>query len=355
MRILITGICGFAGSVLAEGLQQANSSLELFGVDNFIRPGSELNRRRLQQRGIKVMHADIRNSEDFASIPSADWVIDAAANPTVVAGIPGSGTSSRQLMQHNLAGTVNVLEFCREKKAGLILLSTSRVYSVTALRQIQVQERSGAFQPMEMQPFPPGFSLQGISEDFSTRPPISLYGATKACAETLALEYSHAFNFPVWVNRLGVLAGAGQFGRADQGIFSFWIHSCAAKRPLQFIGFGGGGYQVRDCLHPLDLVEVILCQTRKTPQAGQSITNFSGGLGNSLSLRQLDNWCAQRFGAHNVAAESQERNFDVPWLVLDSARAKQRFGWEVKTPLPAIFEEIADHALANPNWLELTS
>ena len=34
------------------------------------------------------------------------------------------------------------------------------------------------------------------------------------------------------------MAGAGQFGHAAQGIFSWWIHSWAARRPLAYIGFG---------------------------------------------------------------------------------------------------------------------
>ena len=42
--------------------------------------------------------------------------------------------------------------------------------------------------------------------------------STKLAAETVALEYGEAFGFPVWIDRCGVLAGAGQFGRADQGV-----------------------------------------------------------------------------------------------------------------------------------------
>ena len=46
--------------------------------------------------------------------------------------------------------------------------------------------------------------------------------------ETLALEYGEAFGLPVLINRCGVLAGAGQFGRTDQGIFAYWINCLAA-------------------------------------------------------------------------------------------------------------------------------
>ena len=63
---------------------------------------------------------------------TADWVIDAAANPNVLAGVDGR-SSSRQVVEHNLSGTLNVLEFCKQRGAGLVLLSTSRVYSVEGL------------------------------------------------------------------------------------------------------------------------------------------------------------------------------------------------------------------------------
>ena len=127
-------------------------------------------------------------------------------------------------MEHNLLGTINLLEYCRRCKAGLILLSTSRVYSATELAQLPIQASDFAFALKEGYSTM-GISSNGISETFPTSPPISLYGASKLASETLVLEYAEAFGFPVWINRCGVLAGAGQFCKADQGIFSFWIHS----------------------------------------------------------------------------------------------------------------------------------
>lgn len=64
-----------------------------------------------------------------------------------------------------------------------------------------------------------GLLAAGISERFSTEAPISLYSSTKLASEVLSQEYGQTFGFPVWINRCGVLAGAGQFGKADQGIF----------------------------------------------------------------------------------------------------------------------------------------
>ena len=355
MKLLITGICGFAGSTLALHLRKLKPGLEIFGVDNFIRAGSELNRHRLQAAGIKVLHADLRSADDVAALPAANWVLDAAANPSVLAGIAGSGTSSRQLMQHNLDGTINVLEYCRQHSAGFTLLSTSRVYSIPPLAGLKMEVLDKTFRLATNQQLPVGVSIKGIAENFSTAPPVSLYGASKVCSEALALEYGMTFNFPVWINRLGVLAGAGQFGRADQGIFSFWIHSCAAKRPLKFIGFGGDGFQVRDCLHPRDLGEVLLRQMETTPARGEATTNFAGGMANSMSLRELHEWCENKFGSHSVQRETADRPFDLPWVVLDSSLAQTRFGWKPVTTLPVILDEIAQHARQNPDWLNMTA
>jgi CDP-paratose 2-epimerase len=76
----------------------------------------------------------------------------------------------------------------------------------------------------------------------------------------MAMEYAHANDTPLIINRCGVMAGGGQFGRADQGIFSWWIHRWQAKKSLSYCGFGGRGLQVRDCLHPDDLADLILLQ-----------------------------------------------------------------------------------------------
>lgn len=355
MKLLITGICGFVGNAIAHALKERHSSLEIFGIDNFIRPGSESNRQELKKLGVKLFHGDLRHASDLEQIPKADVVIDAAANPSVLAGVDGK-MSARQLIEHNLYGTINLLEYCKQYQARLILLSTSRVYSINPLVALPVEIDNNAFRLAQDTSLPTGVSPHGIDESFSTEPPLSLYGSTKRSSELLALEYGGAFDFPVFINRCGVLAGAGQFGRPDQGIFAYWINSYLRKQPLKYIGFNGSGYQVRDCLHPHDLAALVSLQLDgKYPSSSNRIINCSGGIKSACSLQQLSDWCSARFGFHHVASSDEKRSFDIPWMVLDSAKAEQVWKWKPMRSTEEILEEIAQHAEAHPEWLQLSA
>ena len=351
MKILITGICGFAGTAIAESLLERREGLSICGIDNLHRPGSEINRVRLRKRGVKFIHGDIRLASDFEPLPAADWVIDAAANPSVLAGLPGN-VSSRQLFEHNLASIVNVLEYSKAHRAGLLLLSSSRVYSIAALKALPLKHGKDAFYLDRNADLPRGVSARGIGVDFSTRAPVSLYGGTKLACESIALEYGEAFGFPVWIDRCGVLAGPGQFGTPEQGIVAYWINAHLHQRPLRYIGFDGAGKQVRDAFHPRDLASLLDLQMRQERKGGQRIYTAGGGPDNALSLAQLTAWCDARFRPHPVAADLNERPYDIPWVVMDNTDCERHFGWQPDTPMATLLEEVAGHAEANPDWRE---
>ena len=319
-------------------------------MDNLCRRGSEFNLRNLYNLNIPFIQGDIRLASDLQNLPPVDWVIDCAANPSVLAGMDGQ-VSSRQLMEHNLLGTLNLLEYCKKLGAGLILLSTSRVYSARELANLPVKKSTDKLE-LDQDYFGQGISPRGLTEDFPTSAPISLYGASKLASETLILEYGEAFGFPIWINRCGVLAGAGQFGKADQGIFSYWIHSFREKNSLQYIGFGGSGLQVRDALHPKDLAPLLVRQMQNPDREAPKIINLGGGIENSMSLKQLSFWCEEHLGPNEVLRSEEERPMDGPWIVMDSARAKETWEWEPATSLEEILFEISVHAEKYPDWLK---
>lgn len=352
MKIIITGICGFAGSCIAKSLLQSQISLEICGFDNFSRKGSEQNITFFSHMGVNLIRGDLRCRSDIDILPQVDWIIDCAANPSVLAGLDGQ-VSSRQVMENNLLGTINLLEYCKRHKSGLILLSTSRVYSALELANLPVESSKDRFDPKQASI--DGLSDLGISESFPTSAPISLYGSSKLASEQIILEYGYNFDFPVWINRCGVLAGAGQFGKADQGIFSYWIHSFKEKKPLKYIGFDGSGHQVRDALHPRDLAPLLSRQLMEPSWDAPKIINVGGGIENSMSLKQLSDWCEQRLGPNEVISSLEQRPMDAPWIVMDSSVAQNAWNWRVQSRLERILEEIADHADQNPNWLSFSN
>jgi len=354
MRVLVAGGCGFVGGEVCQALVEHVPDVRVTALDSLRRRGSELMRDRLAGLGVRVEHGDVRLASDVESLGTFDWVVDAAAEPSVLAGTTGADIGARQLVEHNLLGTVNLLEAAVRWQAGVVLLSTSRVYSIATLTSVPLvvreSARGEAFAVDPAAALPTGTGLAGVREDCPTSAPVSLYGATKVASESLALEYGHRYGLPVVVNRCGVLAGAGQFGRPDQGIFSWWIHSWAAGRPLSFIGFGGRGRQVRDCLHPADLATLLVTQMRGV-EAGPTLCNVSGGAPSAVSLNELSQWCRERFGARDVGEMSEGRPYDLPWIVLDSGLAATRYGWRPTRDVWRVCEEIAQHAESHPDWL----
>lgn len=351
MKLLITGVCGFVGSTLATFFKDHVQGCDIWGIDSLVRKGSETNVEPLTSQGVRFIHGDVRTQASFDEVPRVDWVIDAAANPSVLAGVAGS-SGPADVVHEQIVGALNALEFCRRRSAGIIFLSTSRVYSIRSLSALSLGVSGNAYEPAVARG---DVSAAGVTESFSTEAPLSIYGAAKRAVELLVAEYHATFGVPAWINRCGVLAGAGQFGYDQQGIFSYWIHAFRRRAPLKYIGFGGHGYQVRDCLHPRDLATLVERQMTVPPVAGEPITfNVSGGRDGAMSLRCLTEWCETRFGRHAIGSDSDDRPFDVPWLVLDSAAAQRRWNWAPTLPPAAIFEEIAAHSEQHPSWLELT-
>lgn len=326
MRILVTGACGFFGSHVAADLKAAFADAEVVGIDNLVRRGSETNIAALKRLGVTVHHGDIRVADDLADLPRCDWIVDCAALPSVLAGVQG-GTA--QLVGHNLVGSLHLLEKCRRDGAGFIIVSSSRVYSIDALNAIPLREAETRFSVDQGKPLPVGLSPNGITEGFSTRAPVSLYGGTKLASEIMALEYGSTFGIPVWIDRCGVIAGPGQFGRIDQGIFSYWIYRWLLKRPLSYIGYGGRGLQVRDFIAPRDLTRLLEKQIRSPSAAAPRVLNVGGGLERSMSLLELSHYCASELGPGVTPGSIPEtRLYDIPYYVTDSTEAQRVWDWK---------------------------
>ncbi|HEY9246818.1 MAG TPA: NAD-dependent epimerase/dehydratase family protein, partial [Candidatus Methanoperedens sp.] len=244
MKILITGGAGFVGSNLAIEFAKNKKDYTIIALDNLRRRGSELNIPRLKEYGIQFIHGDIRNREDFEGIGDADLVIECSAEPSVLAGYD---SSPDYLLNTNLLGTINCLEYARKCRADVVFLSTSRVYPVKTINSLGYIERKTRFELAGEHEIP-GVSSRGYSEDFPLSGSRTLYGTTKLASELILQEYIEMYGLRGVINRCGVLTGSWQMGKIDQGVVVLWAAKHHYGQPLSYIGYGGKGKQVRDIL-----------------------------------------------------------------------------------------------------------
>ena len=324
--ILVTGGAGFVGSNLAISFKRAHPDRNVLALDNLKRRGSELNIRRLAAENIEFVHGDIRNPEDLAFAGrDIALIVECSAEPSVLAGFGGSPA---YLLNSNLTGAINCFEAARLHRADVVFLSTSRVYPVRYLNDLNFIEEETRFSLATEQPFP-GASANGISENFPLDAPRSLYGATKLAAELIAQEYAEMYDVRVIINRCGVIAGAWQMGKVDQGVFTLWMAAHYFGKSLKYIGFGGAGKQVRDVLHVDDLFDVLEIQLTQIDQFNGKIHNVGGGLANALSLQETTAICREITGNRiDIAADLQDRPADIKSYISDNAKISAACGWQ---------------------------
>jgi len=329
--ILITGGAGFVGSNLAISLKKRHPDCSVLVLDNLKRRGSELNLQRLKEHEVEFIHGDIRNKEDL-SFRGKDisLIIEASAEPSVLAGY---NSSAVYVINTNLLGTINCLEFAKEKKADFIYLSTSRVYPFKKLDRINSIEEETRFSIADDQDAP-GATCNGISEEFPLDGPRSLYGATKLASELIIQEYVEMFGLRTVINRCGVIAGPWQMGKVDQGVFTFWMLNHYFRRDLNYIGFGGKGKQVRDLIHIEDLFNLIDIEINNMATCKGKTYNVGGGRECSLSLLETTKLCSEITGnSIDIGEVQKNREMDVRIYISDNAKVEQNLDWRVrKTP-----------------------
>ena len=338
MRILITGGAGFVGSNLAA-MFAATPAVSVIAFDNLRRRGSELALPRLREAGVAFVHGDIRNPEDLESLPAADLLIECSAEPSVHAGYDGG---ARYLVNTNLTGTFNCLEYARRHGTAVVFLSTSRVYSIPALRGLPLRVEGDRF-VLPAGEAGPGWCERGIAEDFPTGAPRSLYGTTKLASELLVEEYNAAFGLRTIVNRCGVITGPWQMGKVDQGFFVLWAACHLYGRPLRYIGFGGKGRQVRDVLHVADLFDLIRLQIADFDRHSGHCYNVGGGAGVSISPAELTEACRGRTASRlQPGEEPATRSADIPYYVTDHGAVTRAAGWAPRRTVEMILDEVLE-------------
>ncbi len=335
--VLVTGGAGFVGSSLAFSLRARWPCARIIALDNLKRRGSELSLPRLRAKGIEFVHGDVRNPEDLESAGPTEMLIECSAEPSVLAGRDGSPA---YVVNTNLNGTVNCLEWARRCGAGIVFLSTSRVYPIAALNRLSYRIEGARFVLDDAQTLP-GVSAKGIGEAFPIDGPRSLYGATKLCSELLLQEYVDMYGMNGVVNRCGVIAGPWQMGKVDQGVVALWAARHVFGGVLSYIGYGGRGHQVRDVLHIDDLAMLVMHEIERLDSLSGRTFNVGGGLDCSASLAELTALCGEISGnAIAIGSDPANRPGDVPIYITDNAVVTSATGWRPQKTMREIVTDV---------------
>ncbi len=336
-RVLITGGAGFVGASLAVHLRTVRPDLSITAFDNLHRRGSELSLGRLAAAGAAFVHGDVRIHEDLASAGPFDVMIECSAEPSVHAGYAGDPS---YVVGTNLMGTGVCLEAARRHSAGLLFLSTSRVYPIAALRALPLEEQASRV-AIPDGAAGPGWSAHGIAPDFPLRGARSLYGATKLASELLVDEYREMYGLPAIVTRLGVIAGPWQMGKVDQGFVSLWAARHLWGDGLSYTGFGGEGRQVRDVLHVADLCDLVTTQLDHLHEWSGQVFNAGGGPPASVSLRELTARCAARAGRSlSFGRVAETAPADIPYYVSDNREVTRVTGWAPARSVDVLLDDV---------------
>lgn len=314
---LITGVCGFIASRVAERLLAAGHTVT--GLDNLndaydVRL-KEWRLKRLQaQPGFRFQRLDIVDRAALAAFWRDLEAVDAVINLAARAGVRPSVENPWVYFETNVTGTLNLLECCRQAGvAKFVLASSSSVY--------------GANRAMPYQ------------EDANSDLPLSPYAASKKAAEVLCYTYHCLHGLDITVFRYFTVYGPA--GRPDMSPFRFvqWI---SEGRPVTVFGDGS---QRRDFTYVDDIAAGTIAGLRPV---GYAVLNL--GSDRPLVLMDVIRLIEAETGRQAQLEFRPAHAADVPATWADIHRAGELLGWAPKTSAETGFRSLVAWYQENRAW-----
>lgn len=312
---LVTGAAGFIASVVCEKLIEAGHTV--IGLDNLNDAYDvRLKEWRLQRlRGLdrfSFIQADINDRSAVRPIFARG--VDGVYNLAARAGVRQSVENPWVYVETNMAGTVTLLEFCREFGVrNFLMASTSSLY--------------GAHNP---QPF---------REDADTNKPLSPYAASKKGAEAACFTYHHLYGINVTIPRYFTVYGPA--GRPDMSLFRFvqWIME---GRPVTI---NGDGSQSRDFTFVEDIARGTIAGFGKP---GYTIVNL--GSDTPIVLKDTVTLIERLTGKKAIIRHQPLHAADVMATWADIGRARSVLGWEPRVTFEEGVTRLVDWYVQNRQW-----
>lgn len=311
MKILITGVTGFAGSHLAD-YALARGDVEVFGTARWRSPSQNI--EHVADK-ITVIDADLRDASSIESLVAdikPDWIFHLAAQSYVVS----SWKLPTETITTNIVGTVNIFEAVRRAKySPRILVACS-------------SEEYGYVEPDEVP----------ITEDNPLRP-LSPYGVSKVGQDLLSYQYFKSYGLEAIRTRAFNHTGPRR-GRVFV-CSNFAIQIVEAQKGLRPRVSVGNLDAVRDFTDVRDTVRAYWLAL-ETGAAGD-VYNICSGTGYSIGdvLEKLIT-----ISGADVAVEADDtrlRPSDVPLLIGDNSKFTKQTGWRPEVPFDQTLSDILDY------------
>lgn len=315
-RILVTGAAGFVGQWLLPALRVAFPEATLFGLAT-----DPITDER--PRGVPAavpttwLIGDLREDRyvrDAMATAQPDLVIHLAA----ISHLPTAAADPAQAWDVNVTATARLLhQLEAQRQAGR---GEARVLIVGSAEQYGRHE-----------------SHEEPLAETAVQAPRTVYAATKAAQEVLALQQWRATGLPIVVARSFNHSGAGQPPRFLLPALVDRARSLAnapAGTPMPV----GNRTPIRDFLHVSDVVAayISLCQ-RGTPGEAYNVASGTG-----WSVQQVLERVVARTGTRAVPTEDPAlvRPVDVPSLIGDPRKLQHATQWRATRSLDDIIDDL---------------
>ncbi len=294
MRCLVTGAAGFIGSHLSERLLADGHDVTGLDVYHpyYPRDRKERNLASLRDRSdFRLLELDLREGDLAPALDGIEAIFQEAAMP----GLLRSWDWFEEYMTCNVLATQRLLEAARLTRPRILVhASTSSVYG----------------------------RVSSCDEEALPRP-TSPYGATKLCAEKLALAYQESFGLPVVVLRYFSVYGPRQ--RPDMG-YTIFVERVLRDEPI--IVFGDGE-QTRGNTYVADCVDA----TVRAASHGQVGQVYNVGGGESRSTNWVVDTIQQIVGRRVTVTHGPPRPGEQREALAITTKARQSLGWAPQVSL----------------------
>lgn len=293
MNCLVLGGGGFIGSHLAEGLAHAGHPVRVFD-----RPQGKALGMLAGRKGCEILTGDFLDPRDLERALSGIEVVFHLVSTTVP---KNSNEDQASDVEHNVVGTLRLLELCRAHNVRRIVFPSSggTVYGIPRATPI---------------------------DESHPTDPISSYGIHKLTIEKY-LHLNRVLNgLDYRVLRIANAYGERQRTDTAQGAVAVFLERVLRGEPIQI---WGDGSVVRDYIYVGDIVQAFL----KAMDVGGEQRIFNIGSGTGVSLNQLIREIGTVIGRAPAVECTPARRFDVPVNILDITAARERLGWKPTMPL----------------------